>query len=112
MADNSTLARAFVRAAKIRATELGGANTPKKILEAILLGQFTSTATNGRTLIRTTEAGGSIEFSIPADLSPAGVMALCEEALRIVENSPDPNNPTVQTRRIMRLKASFRQASF
>jgi hypothetical protein len=112
MADNTMLARAFVRAAKIRATELGGANTPKKILETILLGQFTSTATNGRTLIRTNEAGGSVEFAVAADLGPADVMSICEDALRIVENSPDPNNPTVQTRRIMRLRASFRQASF
>ncbi len=112
MADTSTLARTFVRAAKIRATALGSPNTPKSILEGILLGQFTSSATNGRTLIRTTEAGGSVEFILPADLGPAEVMAICDEALRIVESSPDPLNPTVQSRRIMRLRASFRQASF
>jgi hypothetical protein len=88
MADTSTLARTFVRAAKIRATALGSPNTPKSILEGILLGQFTSSATNGRTLIRTTEAGGSVEFILPADLGPAEVMAICDEALRIVESSP------------------------
>jgi hypothetical protein len=112
MADKTTLARAFVRAAKIRATELGGGNTPKKILEAILVGQFTSSATNGRTLIRTSEAGGSVEFAIAADLSPAEVMEITEQALQIVEQSDDPTNPEMPTRRIQRLRASFAQARF
>jgi hypothetical protein len=57
------------------------------------------------------EAGGSTEFTLPADLSPADVMALAEEALGIIEASADPTDPDVGTRRIQRLRASFAKAS-
>lgn len=110
MADRTVLARALVRAAKLRATQLGGANTPKSVLEAILLGQFTSSATNGKTLIRSGEAGGFVEFEVQADLGPADIIELVETALTLIENSPDPLNPAVGGRRIMRLKVSFGRA--
>lgn len=111
MADFTRLARIFVRAAKLRATALGNGATPKSVLEGIVLGQFTSTATNGRTVISTTEGGGSTTFTLPADLGPADVMTLADEALSLVENAEDPENPTVSTRRIMRLRASFGKAA-
>lgn len=112
MADPTRLARAFVRAAILRATQLGSPATPKSVLEALVLGQFTTTVQNGRTVLRTSEAGGEVMFHFPDNLSPSDVMALAEEALCMVENSPDPAHPTVQVRRIKRMRASFSKASF
>lgn len=111
MADFTRLARIFVRAAKLRATQLGNGATPKSVLEGIVLGQFTSNATNGRTVISTSEAGGTVTFTLPADLGPADVMTVADEALSIVETSADPLNPTVGSRRIRRLRASFAKAA-
>ena len=111
MADFNRLARIFVRAAKLRATALGGAATPKSVLEGIVLGQFTSTATNGRTVISTSEAGGTTTFTLPADLGPADVMSVADEALSLIESSANPLNPTVGTKRIQRLRVSFGKAA-
>lgn len=112
MADPTRLARAFVRAAILRATALGGGATPKSVLESLVLGQFTTTVQNGRTVLKTSEAGGEVIFHFPDNLTPSDVMGLAEEALCIVESSPDPTHPTVQTRRIKRLRASFAKGAF
>lgn len=102
--DRLVLIRAFVRAAKLQA---GAASTPKAVLEQIILGKFTSEATHGKTLISTTEAGGTATFILPDSFGPAEVMALAEEAIEWLENQPDPNNPNLSPRRISRLRVSF-----
>lgn len=108
MAKSATLLRAFIRAAVLRADELGGANTPTTILNAIILGKFISEATNGRTLISTQEAGGSATYTLPAMLGPADVMELAEEALEWLNQQTDPNDPDLgQLQPVKRLRATF-----
>src|SRR5688572_7041395 len=100
--DRLILIRAFVRAAKLQAVST---STPKVVLEQIILGKFTVEATNGKTLISTTEAGGTATFILPEYFSPAELMALAEEAIEWLENQPDPDNPNLSPRRIRRLRA-------
>jgi hypothetical protein len=49
----------FIQAAQLQATR--SATTAKAVIEAILVGQFQSSVSNGRTIIQTAEAGGSSE---------------------------------------------------
>lgn len=97
----------FIQAAQLRATQAN--TTAKAVIEAILLGQFTSSVANGRTIIQTAEAGGSVQFAIPDGLSPAEVMEMAGRALRWIESQPDPDNPG-RPREIRRLRVSFDRA--
>jgi len=106
-ASRQLLLNAFIRGAKLRATELGGVNTLTSVLESIILGRFKSEATNGRTVVSTSEAGGSVSFHFPDMLTPAEVMALAEEALEYCAQFSDPNNPPLTFRRIRRMRVSF-----
>jgi hypothetical protein len=56
----------FIQAAQLRAAQAG--TTAKAVIEAILVGQFQSSVSNGRTIIQTAEAGGSVQFAIPDGL--------------------------------------------
>jgi hypothetical protein len=109
MVGRQLLLRAFIRAAK----KYGDANskTPIAVLEAILLGRFTAEATEGKTLVTSTENGGTVTFMLPHDFGPADVMALAEEAIEWLEQQPDPNNPKLAARRIKRLRVSFANAA-
>ncbi len=109
MANRQLLLRAFVRAAKRQADQTS--TTPTAVLEQIITGRFTSEATEGKTLITTTEAGGTATFILPAGFGPADVMALAEEAIEWLEQQPDPNNPNLSARRIVRLRVSFGKAA-
>jgi hypothetical protein len=109
MAKSATLLRAFIRAAVLRADELGGAHTPRSVLKALILGRFSAEATNGRTLISTQEAGGAVSFVVPEMLGAAGIMELAEEALEWLEaTQDDPDDPDLgQLRPTRRLRATF-----
>jgi len=108
MANNrQLLVRAFVRAAMLQAN--GGAIKP--VLEQIILGKFQSEVTDGKTLVSTSEAGGTVTFALPNNLGPAEIMALAEEAIEWLDNQPDPANPNLSPRRIRRLRVSFDKAA-
>jgi hypothetical protein len=98
----------FIQAAQLRATQAN--TTAKAVIEAILIGQFTSSVAKGRTVIQTSEAGGSVQFAIPDGLSPAEVMEMAGRALRWIDSRPDPNNPGLP-REVTRLRVSFDRAS-
>ena len=102
------LLRALVLAAKKNSKE--GETTPIDVLETIVVGRFDSDFSNGKTVISTQEADGSVSFSIPDQLSPAEVVALAMEAIAWLKAQPDPNNPNVYPRRIKRLRVSFAKA--
>lgn len=102
------LLRAFIRAAKRHGDAVG--KTPKAILEDIIVGRFTTEATEGKTLVSSSEAGGAVTFILPAGFGPADVMTLAEEAIEWLEQQPDPNNPNLSSRRLVRLRASFSKA--
>lgn len=97
----------FVRAAQLKATQ---GDTPlRAVLEGILIGHFKSTVANGRTVIATTEAGGSTQFTLPAGLTPPEVMEMAGRALRWIDSRPDPANPGLPNT-VKRLRVSFRKA--
>ncbi len=97
----------FIQAAQLQATR--SATTAKAVIEAILVGQFQSSVSNGRTIIQTAEAGGSVQFAIPDGLSPAEVTELAGRALRWIDARPNPNSPGLP-REIRRLRVTFNRA--
>jgi hypothetical protein len=97
----------FIQTAQLRATQAG--TTAKAVIEAILVGQFQSSVSNGRTIIQTAEAGGSVQLAIPDGLSPAEVTELAGRALPWIEARPDPNNPGLP-REVRRLRVTFGRA--
>lgn len=97
----------FVQAANLKAAQAN--TTTRAVLESILLGHFSSTATNGRTVIATNEAGGSVQFVLPEGLTPTEVMELAGRGLRWIATRPDQDNPGVP-KTIKRLRVSFRKA--
>lgn len=105
-ADRNLLLRAFIRAAKLQQP-----NNPRAALEAIILGQFSSVAQNGRTVIATSRDGLSATFTLPDSLGPGDVMAYAEEAIEYLSSLADPNNPNLSPRRIKRLRANFINAA-
>lgn len=86
--------------------------TPADVLESIVLGKFDNELKEGKTLISSSEAGGSFSFSIVGGLSPADVVELAMEALTWLNQQPDPLNPEVfPSKRIKRLRVSFAKAT-
>ena len=98
--------RALVRAAILQGRQ--DQKSPQAVLEAVLLGQFTSSVTNGSTVVETSEAGGSVRFVLPGGLSPSEVITLMERAISWIELQTDPTNPALP-RLTKRLFADFRQ---
>jgi hypothetical protein len=101
------LVRAFVLAAA-RANPA----EPLKSLEEVICGRYKTEVVDGRTLIRTDDAGGSVQFILPPDFGPAEIMAIAYEAATFIANEPDPTKPRIYGRRIKRLKVSFLKTSF
>jgi hypothetical protein len=82
--------------------------TPTGVLESIVLGRFQADITQGKTLVRMTEAGGDAGFALMADMSPAEIVALAMEAITWIQTQPDPLNPNIYPpKRIKRLRVSF-----
>lgn len=82
----------------------------RAVLEAILLGRFESAVVEGRTLVRTSEGGGSVEFSIPEGLTPAELMNLAADGLAWLERQPNPETAALP-RPVKRLRVCFDRAS-
>ena len=98
----------FVQAVILKARRDGA--TPAAVAEGILSGNFASAVVNGRTVIRTSEAGGSTEFALPQGLTPAELIDLAGRALRWIESEPDPANPGLP-RPVKRLRVCFDRAT-
>lgn len=103
------MVRGCAEAAKREGAKTG--RTAVQVLEAIIDGQFTSVSKNGRTIISTSEAGGSATFHIDGGLGPQGVIDLAVEAKDFIQSQADPDNPVTTNRRIVRLRASFSKAN-
>jgi hypothetical protein len=86
--------------------------TPIAVLEDIVLGRFSSEFQDGKTVIASSEAGGSVSFAMAGDLNPAEIMSLAMEEITRISQEPDPSNPPAYPpRRIMRLRVSFAKAT-
>lgn len=101
-ANHEFVIRALVRAA-IEACQ----GNPKSALVPILTGHYTSSVQDGKTLIQTSEAGGSVQFMVPMGYGPLDIMALVEEAIQFIEAQPDPANINLKTKRVKMLRVSF-----
>jgi hypothetical protein len=107
MANRILLIRALVASAKNKApdgrklTEFIG-----DIRDAI----FADSIQDGKILVSSAEAGGSVTFAIPPGHTPLELMELCQEALDWCNQFSDPNNPPETQRRIKRLRADFSRA--
>jgi hypothetical protein len=99
---------AFIQAAHLKASK--DSQPVKAVIEAIVLGLFESSVVNGRTVIRTSEAAGSVEFSLGDGLSPSELVELATTALRWIESRPDPLNPGIP-RQVKRLRVCFDRGS-
>jgi hypothetical protein len=117
-ANRNLLIRAVVLAA-VRASGGDAGQTtlkPVAILEGIVTGKFTAEFSNGKTLISTSEAGGSVSFMLPSDFGPADVMTLAMEAIQRIKAgdfgpSEDNLDPYANWPRIKRLRVSFAKAT-
>ncbi len=108
MANRYLLIRALALSALRQKTE---ENTPIDILEEIIIGKFTTEVANGKTLISTTEAGGSATFALMGSFGPDEIMSLVMETIVWINSQPDPEDyEPYPTRRIKRLRASFAKA--
>jgi hypothetical protein len=85
--------------------------TAVQVLEAVIDNQFTSVAKNGRTVVTTSEAGGSVTFHIDAGLNPTSVIQIAQRALNFIKSQADPANPVTHNRDIQRLRVSFAKAN-
>ena len=104
-ADRKILLRAFIRAAKIYGDRVS--KTPQEVLEDVIVGRFSVEATIGKTVISTNENGGGVVFQLPPDFGPREVLGLAEEAIEMLLQMPDPENPNLSPRRITRLAVNF-----
>jgi hypothetical protein len=107
-ADRNMLLRAMVLAAVKYGKEQS--KTPTEVLEDIIVGRFTTDFQDGKTVISTTEAGGTTTFALASDMSPAEVVALAMEAVSWIKSQPNPDAPEIYPRRLKRLRVSFRKA--
>ncbi len=91
-----------------------GQQTPINVLENIVVGRFNSEFSEGKTLISSSEAGGSFQFTLPENFQPADVMALAMECIARINSGEygDPATlPNVMPKRVIkRLRASFWRA--
>jgi hypothetical protein len=110
-AEKTLLRNAFIRAAVLEAAAADPATTARALLQTIIRGKFTTDATNGRTVISTSEAGGTVTFTLPDALSPAEVMIRAEQAIEWLERQEDPDDPDLtKLRSTRRYRATFHGA--
>src|SRR5579884_1336965 len=99
--------RAIVRAAVDASPQ-----NPKGALMPILTGHYSTSVADGKTLVHTEEAGGSVQFMMPQGFGPLDIMALIEEAIQFIDAQPDPTNICLTTRRIKKFNFSFGRKNF
>ncbi|HEY1790690.1 MAG TPA: hypothetical protein VGJ73_21260 [Verrucomicrobiae bacterium] len=116
MANEYTILIAFVTAAaKIAGEQQDNQNpnpnkvTPISVLDDIIIGRFKSDIAEGKTLVSSSEAGGSVGFTLVGSLTPADVVAKAVEAKMWINSQADPNNPETWRwpERRMRLRVTF-----
>ncbi len=103
-----TVIRAWVRSAKATAGTTG--KTLTQVLNEIGQQILSQGVQSGQVLIGTSEGGGSASFALPPGHTPLELAGLNEEAIQFCNQWPDPNNPNLNMRRIVRLRASFWRA--
>lgn len=79
-------------------------------LEAILASKWTAEVVNGRTLLSTSEAGGSVTFTFERGYTPAQLAVMAEEALEWLRSLPDPESPPLDVPRYTRIHPTFHRA--
>ena len=107
--DRTLLIRGFVESARAIGIQTNKALT--QVLSEVRNAIFSDELQNGKILISSTEAGGTVTFALPPGHTPLEIMALAQEALDWCSQFPDPNNPPASSRRIRRLRASFDKAA-
>jgi hypothetical protein len=108
VSDRSVQVSAFLRAAQLRADELGGTTSARDVLESLILGKFKAEANDGRTMISTSANGHSVQFALPNDLGPGDVIEIAELALQRMDGSDDPDRiPASPKRTVRSLRVSF-----
>jgi hypothetical protein len=108
MSDRILFIRSFVESARAIGTQTGKPLT--QVLGEIRNAIFSDELQNGKILISSNEAGGSVTFGVPAGHTPLEIMALAQEAIDWCYQFDDPNNPPATARRVRRLRASFSKA--
>jgi len=108
-AHSASRVRAFARAAKLHGDTVG--KTATQVLSELLAKQFTSHFSNGRTVISTSDGGGSTSFAFPEAMTPLDIVDLADSALNWLAAQPDPDNPTFTARPIRRLRVRFDNAT-
>ncbi len=98
----------FWRIAKLTAERSGV--SLRALLEDLAVKHFKTTVSDGRVLLSTAEAGGSVEFEVPSGMGPNEIARLADKALRHLETQTDQTNPN-PPREITRLRATFNRAS-
>lgn len=63
--------------------------------------------TDGKMLVKVTEAGGTAEFIPFPGYGPEQILTLCEETIQWIQQQPNPQKPRLDPRRLMRLHSSF-----
>lgn len=107
MADITTI-RAIVESARDQSKAKGVSLTG--VLKNIRNGLFESDARYGKTVISTSEAGGTITFALDPNMPPLQVMALFQKCLDWCNTFTDPDNPPSTGKRKVRMRASFARA--
>jgi|SRR5579884_956527 len=105
--NHELVVRAIVRAA-IEANQ----GNPKAALVQIISGHYSTSVSDGKTLVHAEEAGGAVQFMVPQGYGPLEIMALVEEAIQFIEAQPDQSNICLKTRRIKFFRFSFGRKNF
>jgi hypothetical protein len=108
MAERILLIRAFIESARSSAATSGKSLT--QVLADIRNAIFNGGLRDGKILISSAEAGGTVTFIVPAGHSPLEILALAQESIDWCNQFPNPDNPPATARRIRRLRASFAKA--
>jgi hypothetical protein len=103
------LIRSFVESA--RALGVQASKPLTLVLSEVRNAIFSDNIQNGKVLISSGEAGGTVTFALPPGHTPLEIMALAQEAIDWCNQFPDPNNPPPSLRRIRRLRVSFDKAA-
>ena len=107
--DRILFIRSFVESARTIGTQTSKPLT--QVLSDIRNSIFSDNLQNGKILISSAEAGGTVTFALPPGHTPLEIMALAQEAIDWCNQFPDPNNPPPSLRRIRRLRVSFEKAA-
>lgn len=108
-ANRYLLIRAIALAALRSKTD---SKTPVQVLEDIVLGKFNSEVSDGKTLISTTEGGGTAQFALIGSFTPDEILSLVMETIVWINSQTDPANyEPYPTRRIKRLRVSFAKST-